>query len=102
MPTPLARLLRALGGDRYRRRMLKRIPNSLVPCTDPKGPDCDSSLRHILGDLSPEERARFESHLRECQFCRDLHEQATAEDHSELLQLLKDLGYDVSPDSTDT
>lgn len=91
MPTPLARLLRALGGGRLSPQALRRIPKCVLPCTDPEGPDFDLPLRWALDDLTPQELANYERHRAECEFCRQLCEQARSVDGSELRALAKNL-----------
>lgn len=92
MPTPLARLLRALGGGRLPPDVLARLPKSVLNCTDPEGPDFDLPVRYALDDLTPVESAKYAVHLDECPFCRELCDQALRADWTELRQLLREGG----------
>jgi hypothetical protein len=97
MPTPLARLLRALGEGRLSPETLKKMPKSIFNCTDPQGPDLDLPLRAILGDLTPEEEKKYHAHLQKCRFCRMVHDDSAKRNPRKLRALFKKVGVDVKP-----
>jgi len=96
MPTPLARLLRALGGGRLSPDALRQIPRAIISCTDPLGPDFDAPVRALLNDLAPDEAEAYAKHLAECEFCREMHTEAAKRDLAGLREILADFGVKLN------
>lgn len=97
MPTPLARLLRALGGGRLSPETLGRMPPGIIDCRNPGGPDFDLPLRAAFGDLTAEEERQYQAHCEVCPFCRELYRQTMQRDLSKLRAFLRDLGVHTKP-----